>query len=393
MSFLKLIFFILFFICINSVNAIDSDENLTNNTNTSTESSDTNTTLSIVVTSDNVSEYVAPISVSKYTTKKKPKKLSQSSIILASKSVERYVYVHKKLPNSVKISGYKFSMPEYLYLISKTIQSKYKKSNSAIAIKYDLKDPQHIRGSAIYGNISYKQFYDDVKEVISYMNYYKVAPNYIDTNVGMMEYQNIVFVFTKVLARGELPNTISLDISTPNTITANTPKYVRPGTKNPLNNKYNGGSLTIYLKPSKNCQSNSDYIKKLAKHITKGYKTKLAKAKAIYYWVRDNIEYSYYYNSKYGAKKSISKKLGNCVDQSHVMVALCRASKIPARYVHGKCKFVSGRWIGHVWTQVKVGKKWYVADPSSFELNGFGVVNNWNPNAYHLHGKYSSVPF
>lgn len=366
----------------------NNDVKLNNGTN-----SNVNKTLSIVVTKNKIVDYVKPVSIPTYTSKKKPSKLSQSSIILASKYVDSYVYKYGKLPNSVKISGYRFSMPEYLYLVSKTIQYKRNKNISAITVKYNLKDPQNIRGTSIYGTISFNKLYLGVKEVISYMDYYKVAPNYINTNIGSMQYQNIVFIFTKILANDELPLMINLSIDTPNTLTKATPKYVRSGTKNPFNSKYTGGSLAKYLKSSKNCQSNSYYIKKMAKKITKGCKTKLAKAKAIYYWVRNNIDYSFYYNTKYGAKKAILKRTGNCVDQSHVIVALCRASKIPARYVHGKCKFVSGKWYGHVWTQIKVGKTWYVTDASHFELNGFGIVNNWRSDAYYIHGRYTSLSF
>jgi transglutaminase-like putative cysteine protease len=298
-----------------------------------------------------------------------------------------------KLPNYVKISGYKFSMPEYLYLVSKTIQYKTKNNKSSIAVKYSVSDPQHIRGSSIYGNISFKTFYSYVKEVISYINYYNVAPNYVDTSIGSIQYQTLVFVFSKVLARNEFPSKISLKIASANPITKVAPKYTRPGTKNVLNSKYKGGSLSKYLKSSRNCQSKSAYIKNLAKKITIGCKTKLAKAKAIYYWVRNNIDYYNYYNTRYGAKKSISNRKGNCVDQSHAIVALCRASKIPARYVHGNCKFVSGNRYGHVWTQILVGKVWYVADASHYDLNGFGVVNNWKVNSYRLYSRYTSLPF
>jgi hypothetical protein len=104
------------------------------------------------------------------------------------------------------------------------------------------------------------------------MNYYKVAPNFISTKTGSMQYQTIIFVFTKVLNRNESPDTIFLDISNPNSITKTIPKYVRPGTKNPRNSKYTGGSLAIYLKPSKNCQSDIVYIKKLAKMLQKDVK-------------------------------------------------------------------------------------------------------------------------
>ncbi|MBZ9571012.1 transglutaminase-like domain-containing protein [Methanobrevibacter sp. TMH8] len=415
----------MFFLCITSVNADVVNENsniitddtnssdiiinetkfsattITTNTNnisnsnvtTTNKTSDSNKTLSIVVTSNKVVDYVKPASASRHSTKIKPTKLSQNSITLAASYLNRYVYVHGKLPKFVKISGYKFSIPEFLYLISKTIQYKKNKKNSNIPVKYNLKDPQNIRGTSIYGNISFSKFYKSVLEVIDYMNYYKVAPNYIDTSIGSMQYQTIVFIFSKVLARNEFPTKIDISIKCPNTITKSTPKYVRPGTKNPLNSRYTGGSLAKYLKSSKNCQSNSVYIKKMAKKITKGCNTKLAKAKAIYYWVRDNMDYTSYYNTRYGAKKAIANRKGNCVDLSHAIIALCRASKIPARYVHGRCKFVSGNWYGHVWVQIKVGKTWYVADASNNELNGFGVVNNWRSDKYYIHGRYSSLRF
>jgi transglutaminase-like putative cysteine protease len=302
------------------------------------------------------------------------------------------VYVHKKLPNSVKIAGYKFSMPEYLYLVSKTIQYKYKNDKSSIVVKYGIKDPQNIRGTSIYGNISLKTLHAHVKEVINYINYYKVAPNFISTNIGSIQYQTLIFVFSKLGAKNQLPTTISLNIASSNSLTETTPKYTRSGMKNILNSKYKGAK-SKYLLASKNSQSKDSYIKELSKIITKGCKTKLEKAKAIYYWVRDNIDYVYYYNTKYGAKKTIFNKKGNCVDKSHAIVALCRAIKIPARYVHGKCKFVSGKWTGHVWTQILVGKTWYVADASSYELNGFGVVNNWDASSYKLYNTYGRLVF
>lgn len=200
--------------------------------------------MSIAVTKTKIVDYVEPVSIPSYSTKKKPSKVSQSSIVLASKYVDRYVYKYGKLPNSVKISGYKFSIPEYLYLVSKTIQYKQKKNTSAITVKYNLKDLQNIRGTSIYGTISFSKLYTGVKEVIKYMDYYKVAPNYIDTSVGSMQYQTIVFVFTKILARDDLPQRINMTIDTPNTITKSTPMYVRSGTKNPLNNRYTGGKLS-----------------------------------------------------------------------------------------------------------------------------------------------------
>jgi len=148
-----------------------------------------------------------------------------------------------------------------------------------------------------------------------------------------------------------------------------------------------------YLLPTKNCQSNNAQIIALAKNIIQSATDPLTKATLIYNYVRDNIGYSFYYNTKYGAVGTLSKKTGNCCDTAHLLIALERAAGIPARYVHGYCQFTtSGNWYGHVWAQVYVDGKWITADAISYR-NSFGVINNWNTATYKLYGIYRELPF
>jgi transglutaminase-like putative cysteine protease len=151
-------------------------------------------------------------------------------------------------------------------------------------------------------------------------------------------------------------------------------------------------ALSQYLKPTKNCQSTNSKIKSLAASITKGKTSELSKASAIFNWVRNNISYSFYYNTRKGALGTLSSRSANCADTAHIMVALERAAGIPARYNHGTCRFSSGHYYGHVWAQVYVNGKWYYADGTS-SRNSFGVVKNWNTNNFTLHGIYASLPF
>ena len=108
--------------------------------------------------------------------------------------------------------------------------------------------------------------------------------------------------------------------------------------------------------------------------------------------MRDEISYSFYYDTKYGAAKTLSHKSGNCVDQAHLLISMYRTAGIPARYVHGLCKFSSGSTLGHVWVQVLVDDVWICVDPISSK-NSFGVINNWNANSFTLYGKYASLSF
>ena len=151
-------------------------------------------------------------------------------------------------------------------------------------------------------------------------------------------------------------------------------------------------ALQIYLQPTNNCQSTSPTIKVLAASITSGTSSTYQKGVDLFNWVRNNIGYSFYYNTKYGALGTLSAKTGNCVDTTHLLIALSRAAGIPARYVNGVCQFNSGTWYGHVWAQLYVNGKWYNADAISLN-NQFGVINNWNTNSWTLKGIYSELPF
>ena len=158
-----------------------------------------------------------------------------------------------------------------------------------------------------------------------------------------------------------------------------------------LNVRDGGHYSNKYLQSSSHCQVNNAKIKALVKSLTGRLTSDINKAKAIFNYVRDNIVYDYYYDSKHGAVGTLNLKRGNCVDQAHLLIAMYRAAGLKARYVHGSC-FFGVHWYGHVWTQVLVGKTWIVGDPISYD-NDLGKIRNWNWNTYVLKGRYLSLPF
>ena len=152
-------------------------------------------------------------------------------------------------------------------------------------------------------------------------------------------------------------------------------------------------ALRKYLTSTKNCQVKNKDIQDLAKTLTSKLKTDYEKGKKLFNWVRDNIQYKKYRNTLRGAVNTLKAKKGNCVDQSHLLIALSRASGIPARYVKGGgCKFTSGYVSGHIWTQLYINKKWVVADTTS-PRNTLGKIRNWNTKSYKLYGQFSSISF
>ena len=232
-----------------------------------------------------------------------------------------------------------------------------------------------------------KTFATVAKNVASYISTNKKAPNYASSDVGKIIYSELVDSFARVLAfygtNNRLPSYVTISYGS-------TSSSGPTGTG--LNEANTIKDLSAYLKATKNCQVNNDAITKIVKQVTKGLTSDSSKATAIFNYVRDTLSYSFYYNTKYGAVKTLSNKAGNCVDHSHLLVAMFRNAGLAARYVHGTCKFSSGSTYGHVWVQVLVNGKWTVADATSSK-NSLGKVNNWNTKSFTLNGIYKELSF
>ena len=100
-------------------------------------------------------------------------------------------------------------------------------------------------------------------------------------------------------------------------------------------------------------------------------------AKNIYHFVRDEIKYEDYSNTKKGAFRTLQEGEGNCCDQAHLLVALLRTAGIPTYYAHGT---------NHWWAVPCIDKQ-YHCDPTN-RNHQFGNPNNnhgGNHNRYSLH--------
>lgn len=145
-----------------------------------------------------------------------------------------------------------------------------------------------------------------------------------------------------------------------------------------------------YVKSTKNCDVTNSQIKSLAASLTSGTTSAYTAAVKIFNYVRDKVSYTFYMNTRYGSVGTLNRKTGNCVDQAHLLIALMRASNIPARYCHATCTFSSGLVVGHVWAQVYVNGKWYSCDTTS-SRNSFNNIRNWYKSTT-VH-RYTSLSF
>lgn len=121
-----------------------------------------------------------------------------------------------------------------------------------------------------------------------------------------------------------------------------------------------------YIYPSRYCQS--DRLMSLASnefgHLRPGY----ARVQAICDWVHRHVAFKWNSsNSTTSAIDTLVDRVGVCRDFAHLMIALCRALNIPARFATGT-DFGSDPSLGppnfQAYVEVYVGQRWYIFDPS-----------------------------
>ena len=334
-------------------------------------------------------------------------RFSLSEIEAAATNVKNYVNSHDALPSTVTVANKKLSISQFSYLMTKAVYNINAGNTNYIALPTGMSN-SNSDGDSMDATVYKAQYVDLAKRVISFAESNKVSPVYAKVysssgkSLGNAEFDLYTYSFAKILdfhkSHKNLPNYCTFESSVfkgitvpPINISSKIP-YNSSQFKAGLNEKNTESDLAKYLVGTGQSAITSS-ISNLATQLTKGLKTDEAKAQAIYNYVRDEIDYSYYANSKHGASGTLSAGSGNCVDQASLVVALCRASGIHARYAHAKgCTFSSGLVTGHVWAQILVNGVWYSADATSVR-NKLGNIQNWNTNSYSNLNRYAAVPF
>ena len=323
----------------------------------------------------------APSSGSTALTVKKINSISIKNLVTAANTVKNYYQNNRKLPASVTAGGVTFTMPEFLYVLSQAIVQLGNSNTKDVPIITGVKAPTSPSGDTISSAQLTKANYIKVAQnVANYISNNNQAPAYASSAVGKIIYEELVDATARIVAfygnnDNYLPNYVTISYG------SNGGGGSVTGTG--LNEKNTIKDLAAYLKATTHCQVGNSKIKSLVNSLTSGLTTDHAKALAIYNYVRDKISYSFYYDTRHGAVGTLDAKSGNCVDQSHLLVAMFRTAGLPARYVHGTCTFSSGSTYGHVWTQVLIGNTWTVADPTSTR-NSLGTIVNWNTKTFSL---------
>ena len=121
-----------------------------------------------------------------------------------------------------------------------------------------------------------------------------------------------------------------------------------------------------FIYPSRYCQS--DRLRRYAArefgHLRQGY----WRVQAIHDWVRHRTAFAIgSSNGSTSAIDTLIEQVGVCRDFAHLMIALCRAVNIPARFVTG-IDYGAAPELGlpdfHAYVEVFLGERWYLFDPT-----------------------------
>ena len=121
-----------------------------------------------------------------------------------------------------------------------------------------------------------------------------------------------------------------------------------------------------FIYPSRYCEA--DRLGRFAGrefgHLRPGY----WRVQAIHDWVRQRTVFtSGSTNSSSSAMDTLVEQVGVCRDFAHLMIALCRALNIPARFVSG-IDYGAAAHLGppdfHAYVEVFLGDRWYLFDPT-----------------------------
>ena len=137
-----------------------------------------------------------------------------------------------------------------------------------------------------------------------------------------------------------------------------------------------------YLKPTPVIDCNHPSIQEKAKDLTKGREDVIEKARSLFYFVRDEIRYNIYVSRSrpehFRASNTLSKREGYCVQKAVLLVALARATGIPAglgfaRLRNNLLPEKTIKWLGinilpfHGYAELYLNGKWVKATPA-FDL-------------------------
>ena len=171
-----------------------------------------------------------------------------SDIITSAISLKTYVETNGKLPNTVSVNGESYLTPQFLYLMSKALES-IGNSNFNIEILPIVVGAASSSGSFNQSDLNKKDYMDLNNRIISFIKSNSKAPNYASSPLGNIPYNSLVYSYAKILsfysANNRLPESVFVNATFKATTPSVDSKYKNVDYKNILKG---AKSLSEYYK-------------------------------------------------------------------------------------------------------------------------------------------------
>lgn len=136
-----------------------------------------------------------------------------SQINTAASKVKTYYETNHKLPCYVNINNHKVTMPQFLQLVTDNIYQLSNKKTNSITLK-NVTAPSKPVENVKTGQLTKAQYISLAKTTRNYIYTKGAAPNNVNSSLGTIKFQNLVYSFSKVLAfqatNNRLPNYVSV---------------------------------------------------------------------------------------------------------------------------------------------------------------------------------------
>ncbi|WP_067042927.1 transglutaminase domain-containing protein [Methanobrevibacter sp. YE315] len=140
--------------------------------------------------------------------------LTLAKIVAAATTLSNNIKSVDSIPTKVTIDGVDYSMPRFLYLMTRAVANINQGKTSAIDL-VPASAPANPSGISNEATLSKADYVDVAQRVANFIVNNELAPNYASSTVGTIKYQSLVDTFARVLAsykaNNKLPTSIKVN--------------------------------------------------------------------------------------------------------------------------------------------------------------------------------------
>lgn len=303
-------------------------------------------------------------------------------VIESAVLLKDYINENYNLPSYFSVSGTMMNIYDFSYAMASAIVKINDGNTSDISIPFTYKVEPYVDSNS-FTDASLDTYITMIRNIILFTELNNYLPINFSIYSSAIDFKTYTYGFSEILSYYSLTNKLPEHYQF-NTDIYKSLNHVYDSTivdlsqiGSGLNELNNDTDLNKYLVNDTYCKISQEILS-IANTITEGYNTTLDKVNAIMEYSSSILYASY--PGQFGVDWVLENNKANYVDTTNLIVALCRAINVPARFNAATVDFVSGNSYYHVWAQILVGDWWYIADGTA-SRNSLSVVNNWDPSS------------